>query len=858
MIENARRAATATVGVLALVGSLLAFAAPAAAAVGTTAPVASRVAPLEDPTGPALDAPEGATPAATETPTPTPTTTPTTTPTPTPTPAVTPTPTPTPTPTATPTPTPTWSAPAPVTANLPTLDITLTNPAQTLSWVHSNKDNRAEATISLSDPTGQYSIAPQPGGELKGRGNYTWTLAKRPYQIKFANTTDVLGMGAAKTWILLANHADASLMRNKIAFDLAQAIGMPYTPASRWVDLRVNGQYMGNYLIAEKVEVKKNRIEFKSRQGVLAELDNNYGTAEDYYFRSSSTNTIFTLKDAKSDIPDKPEPLPADTQAGWDDMKASLNSLDAALKAPQQDWNLISSIIDVDSFVRYYFVYELTENPEIVASSIFFYKDGPTDVIHAGPVWDFDSGLFNYDKSEHLGADPASDYVKNAAALRTPFRPIPSNAWYQDIFRNPEFVQRANALWDGGISAAVAALPKKIDEYTGAVTASAAANFQRWKILGTPTLLAPVEGKTYASSYAGEVSYLRGKVVSRISQLSKEYGVVPILRYRGQVQNTGWGNKVSSGQIAGTFGKSLRLEAVSLAIADSAGQSGGIEALAHVGNVGWGAWGSTSTIGTPGKGTGLEAVQFRLTGALAGLYDIQYRAHVANVGWQTWVSNEGIAGTTGLSLNIEALQIRLVKKSGVNPVPSPTPTTTPKPTPTPTPTPTTTPTPTPTPTTTPKPTATPTPTPTPTTTPPPVSVAETSYSAHVSNIGWMTTVTDGATAGTTGRSLPIEALRLAVKDTASSGGINWRGHVQSVGWQPWTTGNQIGTTGLGLRLEAFELKLTGAMADRYSVKYRAHVQNIGWQAWRVDGQTAGTVGQGLRIEAVEIVLVPKG
>ncbi|MEZ5213985.1 MAG: hypothetical protein R2692_04065 [Microbacterium sp.] len=74
MIENARRAATATVGVLALVGSLLAFAAPAAAAVGTTAPVASRVAPLEDPTGPALDAPaldapEGATPAATETPT---------------------------------------------------------------------------------------------------------------------------------------------------------------------------------------------------------------------------------------------------------------------------------------------------------------------------------------------------------------------------------------------------------------------------------------------------------------------------------------------------------------------------------------------------------------------------------------------------------------------------------------------------------------------------------------------------------------------------------------------------------------------------------------------------------------------
>lgn len=132
------------------------------------------------------------------------------------------------------------------------------------------------------------------------------------------------------------------------------------------------------------------------------------------------------------------------------------------------------------------------------------------------------------------------------------------------------------------------------------------------------------------------------------------------------------------------------------------------------------------------------------------------------------------------------------------------------------------------------------------------------YRAHVAKIGWQSSVSDGATAGTTGRSLSLEALRLSVAGDRLSGDILWRGHVQNIGWQPWTTSaSPIGTTGLGLRLEAFELRLTGDLASRYSIRYRAHVQDIGWQPYRTDGATAGTVGQGLRMEAVTIELVPK-
>lgn len=132
------------------------------------------------------------------------------------------------------------------------------------------------------------------------------------------------------------------------------------------------------------------------------------------------------------------------------------------------------------------------------------------------------------------------------------------------------------------------------------------------------------------------------------------------------------------------------------------------------------------------------------------------------------------------------------------------------------------------------------------------------YQAHVEAAGWMPSVYDGGTAGTTGLARRLESLRLSVAGGAVSGDILWRGHVQGIGWQPWTTSaSPIGTTGRGLRLEAFELRLTGDLAARYSIRYRGHVQGIGWQPYTFDGGTAGTVGRALRMEAVTIELVPK-
>ncbi len=137
----------------------------------------------------------------------------------------------------------------------------------------------------------------------------------------------------------------------------------------------------------------------------------------------------------------------------------------------------------------------------------------------------------------------------------------------------------------------------------------------------------------------------------------------------------------------------------------------------------------------------------------------------------------------------------------------------------------------------------------------------TTYSGHVQNVGDVKASKNGATLGTTGRGLRLEAL----KATVEGGSIEYRAHVQNVGWQEWVKdGAQAGTTGRGLRLEALQMKLSDRLAAAgYHVWYRVHAQNLGWMGWTCDGELAGTTGMGLRGEAVQILVLrgdakPKG
>lgn len=132
------------------------------------------------------------------------------------------------------------------------------------------------------------------------------------------------------------------------------------------------------------------------------------------------------------------------------------------------------------------------------------------------------------------------------------------------------------------------------------------------------------------------------------------------------------------------------------------------------------------------------------------------------------------------------------------------------------------------------------------------------YQVHVQDIGWMNPVGNGGIAGTTGRSLRMEAFVIHMTDDYESM-VEYCAHVQDIGWMDWKeSGDVAGTVGRELRLEAIRIKLTERYARKYDIYYRAHVQDGGWLGWAKNGEPAGTSGASLRMEALQIQLVPKG
>lgn len=687
-------------------------------------------------------------------------------------------------------------------SDIPRLEITLPA-AYSLGQLNLSKNkipvdpaSEAHSLLSITDPVNpSNNVVDASLEEIKGRGNFTWLLDKKPYQVKFDTAVPVLGMPKAKTWILLANHADPSLLRNKVALDLASALGIPGSPDARLVDVTINGEFLGHYLLTEKVEVKKNRLDLVNPGGLLLELDNSYGRSEEFHFTTATSGTTLVLKDAVQKVA---TPLAPELAASYASAQRHLNEFEAALYAPRPDWAKISSMIDVDSFLTYYFALEFSANPDAVTSSVYFWRDGSTDVLHAGPAWDFDIALGLYG-SEEYGGNATADYVMNAATLRKG-----GTAWFQELFRNPEFAARAGALYDEKVRPVLASTLARLDADVASVQASADANFSRWpEVLDRRSVI--VGARASSPAWKAEAAFLREWVAQRIAHLDSAYSASkPTIVIAAHSAQIGWQPGVTGGQFAGTTGRGLALESLSLGLAGG-GTSGAVQSRGHVQNVGWTPWATgDGAVGTTGRGLRLEAVSFALTARLAADYDLAYRAHIQNIGWMPWVQAGAIAGTTGQGLRIEAVQVRILKKTT------------------------------------------------------PLVGSTLVYSTHMSQLGWALPSADGTASGATGRGLQLEAVQASIASSQYDGTLSARAHVQDIGWTEWGDSPGVaGTEGRGLRMEALQLRLQGELADHYQVRYSVHVDGS-WQDWATGGETAGTSGQAKRIEAVRIELVPRG
>ena len=239
--------------------------------------------------------------------------------------------------------------------------------------------------------------------KIKGRGNTTWSKAKKPFNITYSSTVSIAGMDKGKKFSLLANYQDASLARNRILYDLSDAVGMPYASDSRFVDFYINGKYYGSYQCAQKIEVGKSDLindisdtDYKAEGGALAnefsfcvEVDPSF--SEDDYHTSSSGNEL-TIK----------SPELSSTDPLYEEVKTKIKNRFAALASKlgssSATYESLSQTIDVDSFAKIFLINELGKNWDSGVSSFYMvYKQSPDGQwrFYASPVWDYDNSLGN-------------------------------------------------------------------------------------------------------------------------------------------------------------------------------------------------------------------------------------------------------------------------------------------------------------------------------------------------------------------------------------------------------------------------------------------------------------------------------
>ena len=348
--------------------------------------------------------------------------------------------------------------------------------------------------------------------KIKGRGNSTWwictdasagaVVGKCPYQVKFGDKTSVLGMPEDKKWVLLAEKSDKSMIRNKIARYMGELSDLEYTPNAEYVELFINEDYQGTYLIGQKVEESNNRVDIGD-DGYLIEIDtdaNNRIDSDDIIFKptiwsSIHTDGVFNIKDPDIDY-------------GSDEfhlIENYINEFESVLysnnfNSPGSGYE---SYIDVDSLIDWFLINEIAKTVDARWYSSIYFSYIPGEKIKMGPIWDFDLsyGNLNYSDAQYT----SEFYIKQ-------------NNWIDKLYQDEVFVEKVKIRYSYYHSK-LDDIKNKIDEFAKYIDKSQKANFERWDILGVYVWPNPV----YDLTYEEEVERLKNWIEERMNWLNSNF-----------------------------------------------------------------------------------------------------------------------------------------------------------------------------------------------------------------------------------------------------------------------------------------------------------------------------------------------
>lgn len=306
-----------------------------------------------------------------------------------------------------------------------------------------SKDNSASATAAIINSDG--TVDNTAVKKIKGRGNTTWLKEKKPFNVTYKDSVSISGMDKGKKYTLLANYQDGALVRNRLLYDLSDAVGMPYASDSRFVDLYMNGVYYGSYQMCQKIEVGKNDLVSDIDDG--AYLNEDGTVAKDFPFLMeidpSASSDDFNFRAGDNSVTVKaPELSKKDT--GYNEVKnyvtEKFETLYNAITV-RADRKTLESIMDIDSFTKIYLINELGKNWDSGVSSLYMVykqdKDGNWKFF-ASPVWDYDNslgncnGIFSTENDKNIYLSPKSWWCSTKSSSGNIMKKIASNTYIRE------------------------------------------------------------------------------------------------------------------------------------------------------------------------------------------------------------------------------------------------------------------------------------------------------------------------------------------------------------------------------------------------------------------------------------------
>ena len=262
---------------------------------------------------------------------------------------------------------------------------------------------------------------------IKLRGNSTLWVDKKSYKLKFSEKENIMNMGSDKEWALLANYFDPTHLRNYYAYKMAIAVGLEYSIDLEFVEVYLNEEYQGLYLLTETVKTAKERVNIEDENySFLLELDEKL-IQDNPNYEDTIGDEMFLLDNYPYG---KVYAFGCKYPKSFKDISVTeyeyiIEFMNTVFKSVRS--HTFYDYIDIESFINYYLIQELFMNVDVDYSSVYMYK-GKSGKLSFGPIWDFDlssgnvSYVNNYNPNSFMKNINGGSYLFETALKNDKFR----------------------------------------------------------------------------------------------------------------------------------------------------------------------------------------------------------------------------------------------------------------------------------------------------------------------------------------------------------------------------------------------------------------------------------------------------